>query len=186
MNALEPLITDAGLAAVFNAQNDGVKATIAEIALGSSGYEPESSQTALQSEEIRHSIAGGSAVSDHQIHLTAVADGSDEFWVREVGFILEDGTLLAVWSHPDTPLAFKSARVDLLLAFDLLLKALPADSVTVEVTGDLSLFYGEEFARVTKSYIRTLRVVKSLINAREDHAAAINQLSREILGTDLV
>ena len=128
---LTPVITSAGLNAIWNAQHDGLEATIAEIALGEAGWTPDNSATALKDEKRRIPVAGA-RVNETQIHLTGVEDGTAEYWVREVGFYLADGTLLAIWSAAEQALAYKSAGVDLLLAFDLVLTALPADSVTVD------------------------------------------------------
>ncbi|HHG4777640.1 TPA: phage tail protein [Pseudomonas aeruginosa] len=146
MTALIPIITTKGLAAVWNAQNDGMAAKITHIALGSNGYTPNKGQLSLQAEKARYPIADGQRVTDTQIHVTALADDAREFWVKEVGFYLENGTLFAVWSAAE-PLAYKSAAVPLLLGFDLALEALPANSVTVVGTGaNLSLAaWGEQF-----------------------------------------
>ncbi|MBB3141214.1 phage tail-collar fiber domain-containing protein [Halomonas organivorans] len=148
MTALVPVITTAGLAAVFNAESDGLEARITHIALGDNGRQPSKDEFSLVNERRLIPVADGERVDDHQIHVTAVVDDPDapEFWVREVGFMLADGTMLAVWS--DTrPLAYVSNNVPLLLAFDLRLDALPAESVTVVGTGaDLSLAaWGEQY-----------------------------------------
>lgn len=132
---LQPVILEAGLAAVWRATNDGLAAQITHIALGDAGYEPVQSQVGMRSERARYPIADGDRVSPSQIHLTALADGDAEFWVREVGFLLADGTVFAVWSHPTRALAYKAAGVALLLAYDLELTAVPAGSVVVESTG---------------------------------------------------
>lgn len=161
--ALIPVITNKGLAAVFNAQNDGVSAKITHIGLGQHGRTPSKNELALVSEKMRIPIADGERVSDHQIHLTALADDEKEFWVKEVGFFLEDGTMLAVWSSTQ-PLAYKSAMVPLLLGFDLALEALPAQSVTVEGTGaDLSLAaYADKFiSNATHSIQAQIGVIKN-------------------------
>ena len=130
---LNPIITKIGIKAVFNAQSDGLEARIKEIALGDTGWAPDDSASALKSEKHRIPILGGESISNSQIHLTAVEDGTSlEYWVREIGFYLADGTLLAIWSDPEQPLAHKSAGIDLLLAFDLVLSALPANSVTID------------------------------------------------------
>ncbi|MGM0535545.1 MAG: phage tail protein [Pseudomonadota bacterium] len=147
MTALVPIITLDGINAVFNAQGDGVAARITHIALGDHGRAPDPGESALVNERRRIPIADGERTGDQQIHVTGVVDGDGpEFWVREVGFVLDDGTLLALWS--DTrPLAYVSNSVPLLLAFDLRLEALPAESVTVEGTGaNLSLAaWGEQY-----------------------------------------
>lgn len=153
-NALIPVITTRGLAAVFNGQNTGVNAEITHIALGDHGRTPSKNEVGLVSEKMRIPIADGERIDEHQIHVTGLADGDKEFWVREIGFILADGTMLAVWSDTD-PLAYKSAEVPLLLAFDLALEALPADSVIIKSTGaNLSLAaWGEQLAAVAAANV---------------------------------
>ena len=137
--ALKPIVTKAGLKAVINASHDGLRAQISHVALGDGGYEPDNSATALKSERNRIAITQGTPITPTQIHITAVENGESEYWVREIGFILADETLLAVWSHPTQALAFKAGNVDLLLAFDMVLSALPADSIIVDGTGNLDL-----------------------------------------------
>lgn len=155
MTALIPTITDSGLRAVLAADNTGLDAVISHIALGNQAHTPDRSQTTLQNEQMRMTVASGSRVGDHQIHLEALAQGDGDFWVREVGFFLATGELLAVWSDPDTPLAYKAPGQDLLLAFDLSLSALPAESVTVEVTGPaLNLYLATELVRLANAHVR--------------------------------
>ncbi|MDV5387689.1 phage tail-collar fiber domain-containing protein [Pseudomonas juntendi] len=129
--ALKPLITKAGLAAIWNATSTGLQAEIAYIGLGSQGYTPTVDQKTLRAQVVKYPIAGGEKLSNSLIHLTALADDDKAFWVREVGIYFADGTLFAVWSSPDTPLTYKAAGTELLMAYDLSLEALPADSVTI-------------------------------------------------------
>lgn len=144
---LQPVITQAGLAAIFRATNDGLSAQITHIVLGSTGYTPVQTQTALRSKKGTYPISDGQKLSSTQLHLTAVADDAAEYWVREVGFLLADGTLLAVWSDPVQALAYKSPNAELLLAYDLSLAALPANSVTINSTGaGLNLTLSEQLA----------------------------------------
>lgn len=137
--SLTPIITTAGLQAVLSATNDGLQAKISHVALGDIGWSPNNSATRLKAEKNRVAVSNGTRIQPTQIHVTAVENGSTEYWVREVGFILDDGTLFAIWSHPTQALAWKAAGVDLLLAFDMLLSALPADSVTIDGTGGVNL-----------------------------------------------
>jgi len=135
---LQPVITKAGLAAILRADNTGIAAQITHIALGTQGYTPSADQKSLIAQTAKYPIAGGERLSSTLLHLTALADDGRAFWVREIGFLLSDGTLLAVWSDPTTPLTYKSATTDLLLAYDLSLAALPADSVTI-ISNDAGL-----------------------------------------------
>lgn len=180
---LEPVILDVGLSALFNQTQDGFAARITHIALGDDGHTPSRSQTGLRRERARYPVADGRKVSPNQIHVTALADGPESFWVREVGFVLEDGTFLAVWSHPTQILAYKAAYVDLLLAYDLNLQALPADSVTVVSTGaNLSLVLAEELAGVATGHISLLRrqvALQDRVDALEDGRSAIAYLLGE-------
>ncbi|MFW1108928.1 phage tail-collar fiber domain-containing protein [Vibrio parahaemolyticus] len=162
-NALIPVITTRGLAAVFNAQNTGLAAEITHIVLGDNGRTPSKNEVGLVNERMRIPIADGERIDDHQIHVVGVADGDKEFWVREIGFILSDGTMLAVWSDTN-PLAYKSAEVPLLLAFDLVLAALPANSVNIISTGaGLSLAaYADKFISNATATISTqAKVIKN-------------------------
>lgn len=151
---LLPTMLEVGLNAIWRTSNDGVSAQITHIALGDTGYAPNQGQAGLRSERVRYPVADGKRISSHQVHLTALADGNVEFWVREIGFFLADGTCLAVWSDPLKPLAYKAPGVDLLLAYDLTLSAVPADSVTVQSTGaGLSLAMAEEYAVLATAII---------------------------------
>lgn len=132
--ALKPLITKAGLAAIWNATSTGLQAEIAYIGLGDQGFTPTVDQTALRGLVAQYPVAGGEKLSSSLIHLTALADDGKAFWVRSVGFYLADGTLFAVWSSTGDPLTFKPAAGEILLAYDLSLEALPADSVTIVST----------------------------------------------------
>jgi hypothetical protein len=139
-SAFKPVITQAGITAVFNATNSGLEANIVSVALGDLGWEPSASATKLKREKRRVPVGNGDQLSPNQIHITAIEDGTQAgYWVREVGFYLEDGTLLAIWSHPTQPLAYKAPGVDLLLAFDIVLSALPANSINVIGNGTVNL-----------------------------------------------
>ncbi|CAE7405611.1 J [Symbiodinium microadriaticum] len=169
-----------GLQAVFNADSNGLQAVISEIALGDQGYDPAvdgdgyATQTALQNEIERFPLADSDAVPPYQIDLSFIADGANEYWVREIGFYLDDGTLLAVWSDAAQTLAYKSAAVPLVLGFELVLASLPANSVTVQTTGgNLELVMTREIAVIGTAIARrqemtTTQQVADLIAAHSD------------------
>lgn len=145
--ALIPVITRAGLAAVRNAQGTGLQATITAIAVGRGtasgssyvGYAPTGAETALKSEQARvpllsGSQLGGAAGSDpigFRVLGRVPAGGS--YPINEVGFILGDGTLFALWSDPAFPVAFATTLADIDLAFDLFLQQLPTGSLAITV-----------------------------------------------------
>lgn len=174
MKALVPVITAAGRSAVLAASNDGLQATITHLAFGSGAYDPAGDETALENEIVRVPIAGGSRVGDFTLHMTGLLDGTEEFWVRECGIILSDGTLLAVYSDPATPLAYKTDGVPIVMAFDLTMAALPADAITVEA-GDvsLSIIFSAEFAKLGTAIQDTMR-------HQIDDLATIRDMQRQI------
>lgn len=160
--ALQPVITKAGLSAIWRQDNTGVAAQITHVVVGTAGYTPVNTQTALRAQVAKFPISDGKKLSTTLLHVTALADGPLAIWVREIGFLLSDGTLLAVWSSAGDPLAFKPADADLLLAYDLSLTALPPDSVTITSTGaGLNLTLSEELAALASVQIaEMLRGVK--------------------------
>lgn len=145
MEQFTPLITQAGLNAAVNAKANGFTIDISAIAVGTSGYTPSRSQTRLQGEKNRVAIAGGQVVGDGQFHITGHFIDDAEYAVREVGFYLADGTLFAVWSHPQNVLFYQTPIAQIVQGFDLLLSAAPVDAITINTTGDLTLFYAGEF-----------------------------------------
>ncbi|WPO31304.1 phage tail protein [Pseudomonas sp. BO3-4] len=180
--ALQPQITKAGLAAIWNATSTGLSAEISHIGLGSAGYTPSADQKTLRAQVVKYPISGGEKLSSTLIHLTAVADDAAAFWVREVGFYLSNGTLLAVWSHATEALTYKSANTELLLAYDLSLEALPADSVTINTTSaGLNLTMAEPMAAMATAMIaeqlRNLQQGDRLTEEERRQTVAGNQIA---------
>ena len=139
-DALVPVITNAGLAAVANAQGSGLLATIAAIGVGTGsngkGYAPSNQATALQSEVLRVPLLSGSRLDPIGFRVLARIPSSSapaSYIIQEVGFYLDTGVLLALWSSIDFPLAAKTGLADVDLAFDLLLQQLPVASMAISV-----------------------------------------------------
>lgn len=153
---LKPTITTAGLQAVFNAENNGLSAKITAIALGDTGYAPTQDRTALTTERSRVPIASGSMASPTQAHMTVMEDTDKDFWVREVGFFLEDGTLFAVYSDASKVLAYKSPDVALILAFDLAITGVPSGAITIVDQGlDINILFAPELAKMGAAQINS-------------------------------
>lgn len=154
MSELQPVITKAGLSAVWRKDKTGLAAEITHVVIGTEGYTPANTQTALRKQVAVYPISDGETLSSTLLHVTAVADGPQAIWVREIGYLLSDGTLFAVWSHPTDVLAYKPAENKLLLAYDLSLTALPPGSVTITSTGaGLNLTLSEELAAMASASI---------------------------------
>jgi len=126
-------ITDAGRAALVNAENSGTApVTISEIALGSGQYTPTESQTALTNEFKRIDTISGEVVSDDTINVVLKDESSDDYQVGEFGLYTNGGVLFAVYSQPsaDGWVAEKFAGSSFLLAVDVVLETLDATSLT--------------------------------------------------------
>lgn len=182
---LQPVITKKGLSAIWSTSNAGLSAEITHIALGTSGYTPTSEQSGLRAQVAKYPIAGGERLSESLIHLTALADGPAAFWVREIGFLLADGTLLAVWSHPTEALTYKPANTDLLLAYDLSLAALPADSVTIlSSPAGLNLSVAAPLAAMASALVgeqlRNLKQQDQISDLARQQESTSEQMSRQL------
>ncbi|MBD1582498.1 phage tail-collar fiber domain-containing protein [Pseudoalteromonas sp. S16_S37] len=151
MNNYTPIITQAGLNAAVNAKTNGINIHIAEVAVGTQGYEPTRQQVALKALKNKVPVTGGNNLGDGQFHITAKFTSDSEYAVREVGFYLADGTLFAVWSHPSDVLFYQTPLAQVIQGFDLVLSAVPVDNIEVNNSGDLNLFLGEEFMGITLS-----------------------------------
>ena len=151
-------LTDAGIREAFDRSSNQLKLAIDAIALGDAGWSPTSSATRLRNERQRLAVVGGGETGDRQLHVTALADGDDEYWIREAAAISDLGTVVGIWSDRDLVLGYKSSQAPFFAAFDLALDPMPANSVTVYVSGpNLSLFYAPEFAVLSTAIARLAR-----------------------------
>jgi hypothetical protein len=188
VNPVQPTVTQAGLAAIFNAQSTGVEFALTHIAFGTAQYVPDGSETALQAEKVRVTIAGGGRISPTQIQIYAIAQAvaGSPFFVGEVGFFGDDGTtLLAVYSSTATPNLFLSDTVSTSVSYALGLAALPASSVTVTIDPSASaalLLIGEHVAEADPhpQYVQKVNGV-----AFYDPTLAFND-GAQIIGDDLL
>ncbi|KKE83080.1 phage tail protein [Pseudoalteromonas luteoviolacea] len=164
---LQPVITSAGLAAVFRAQQSGFKAKITKIGIGSGVHQVDENTTNLKAERYRLDIdCAEYDEANKQLHLTVRDDSKvadDGFFVNEVGFYTEEEVngqirhvLFAVYSAAD-PIAYKSNDIDLLLAFDLTLTGVPGDAITIIDKGvDFNILIAPELAKMARSQIMNM------------------------------
>jgi hypothetical protein len=151
------IITRIGLEKAMQASEQGVSFSITHIGVGLNGYIPDKTMMTLQNEFKRVELSGGKQVASNQIHLTALFDGGEEIKGRELGFYLTDGTLFAIESHPTKLVMFKGASSKVIEAFDLVLDGVPPNSITVDSTGDLSLYFADSFAVMGIAQINNMR-----------------------------
>lgn len=134
---LNPIITEAGLQAVFNAQNSGLELQLTHIAFGGGAYEPVGNETALMNELKRVAIAGGARITPSQIRVSAIwEDAIVEAAIQEVGFYA-GAVLFAILSRAiGGPYVYKTKDSGLVFSYDWKLSSVPAGSVTVVIDPD--------------------------------------------------
>lgn len=136
-DTLNITLTDAGMAAVAAAHGQGLAAKITHVAVGDSGHIPSAAATALVSEKARVALTAGGALGANQVLLQGLFPaGGAEFFIREMGYFLEDGTLLGVWSDPVTPLGWLGGTTPWFFKFAFAWTALPDNSITVVIADD--------------------------------------------------
>ncbi|MBO9465486.1 phage tail protein [Tropicibacter sp. R15_0] len=171
---IQPVITDAGLNAILSASSQGLEGNITHMAFGDgggAGYEPGTGADGLRNERLRVAVGGGERTGPATITVQGHLQASPEFWVREVSFVLDDGTHLAIWSDEATPLMFKTAAGEVVVAFTLALSGLPDNSVNVVATGpDVNVIFDREFALVIANQAKITRQQFHLVEEfRKEH-----------------
>lgn len=132
-----------GQAALFNATNTGVDLTLTHIQVGSGNRvpattgEPFAFVSALLSPRQFSPIASGAAVGQNQIRMSAIFAGASAFNIAEVGLWAgqpggSGSVLVAYWSKATGVLAAKSAGVDFIFSFDMVVNTdFPAARLTI-------------------------------------------------------
>lgn len=127
MAALIFTVTDAGRAALRNAQGDGTHAvriayaTVTATAFTSGQAVPDEIKRII-------SLAGGATAAD-TIHVTISDASKDVYTVRGFGFYLADGTLFASYGQADV-IVEKSAGAVMLLACDVQFASVSGSQIT--------------------------------------------------------
>ena len=124
MAAASMLITQAGLAEIINAEQNGTTPVVlTQVAFGTGQYEASVGTTALEAEFKRLTAIAGGAIGDNRLHVSVRDDSADAYTVYEVGIYTDSGTLFAVCSRASIAEAF--------MAIDLELTNINPDSVTI-------------------------------------------------------
>lgn len=211
MSQISPVITSAGLGSIWNATQDGFEAKITHVGVGLSGYTPSHEQESLQQEVGRFPVIDGGKVNDNQLYIysqidnegldASLLDENGGFWIKEIGFYLEDGTLFAVHSVGESgvPEAYKSQSTALDINYQLALDAIPSGSVTVVNTGvrfdpSMRKSMAELLSRFDKYPSLTPEDAGKVLVADADGKYSLKRISLNIendflqlkLGTDIV
>ncbi|WIX33325.1 hypothetical protein QO259_01310 [Salinicola sp. JS01] len=190
-------ITDAGRAALIDADHDGTTAlTLSEIGFGRGRYTPSADQTALREPIKRLASMAGQAVAADTLHVSVQDESSDTYAVGEIGLFTDTGVLFAVYSQSEWIIE-KAAPSTLLLATDLVVESLDVSSITfgdaaflnppatTEVAGVLELATQAEVdagsdarrgvvPRTLKAFIDKVLAAYATLKQLNDHAASRN------------
>ena len=137
--ALQFVITNAGRAAIAQVGGAFGPVTLPKIAIGSGGYTPLATRTALQTEIKRLDPSGSSVPVPGTIHLTAQDDSADSYSVKEIGLYTNNNVLFAVYSQTSVILT-KGSTASALFAMDFVMTNVPAGTVVV---GDSGFSYAQ-------------------------------------------
>lgn len=156
-----PVITEAGFNAALAAKTGGFAVDITHVAVGDAGYSVatnslgRTTQAALSQERQRVAIQDAREVGGGQTDISFVVDGPGDYYVREVGFFLDDGTLFAVASHPTQALIWKSEISRAALALELVFAAVDPASIKIVSAGPpLQLLMTREIATLSTFAMR--------------------------------
>ena len=124
MSGFQITITDAGRAALINAQNNGTVAfVLSQVGVSTQHVAANlTGLTQLPNERKRLATMAGDVVADDTLHVTIRDEGDDAYAVHAFGIYTSAGVLFAVYSQPE-PILEKSAAAMLLLAVDARLVA---------------------------------------------------------------
>jgi len=134
-STINPVITDAGLAAAISADGAGISLQITHVALGAGSYTPTGLETALVDRRETVTISSGSVGVGGSFNLSVLfgANAGAAYEATEIGFYAGNpdsgGTLFAVHSSA-TSIVYRST-LDFLAQFALTLAAVPEGSVSV-------------------------------------------------------
>ena len=164
---LSLIITDAGRAALVNAEHTGTDpVVITAIALGSGLWSPTPGATRLKSEIKRVSTFGGMAVSSDTIHVTIQDDSTAAYSLGEFGLYTDTGILFAIHSGSSVILEKSSAGI-LLLSADIVLTGDDAANIVIQGDGFSLPPASETVAGVVEL------ATQSEVNAGSDNRRAI-------------
>ncbi len=127
---LEITVTNAGRAAIVNAQNTGTApVTITQIGLSGTAVTPLPTATALAGEFKRVASIAGEVVANDTIHVTLTDSSGDAYTLRSIGLYLADGTLFAIYGQAG-PVLEKTAQSIAALSVDVIFADIAAASLT--------------------------------------------------------
>lgn len=146
-NYFNPVFTDVGRTAAADDTGQGLQTIITHVVMGDGKYSVRdaegvalnlaSSATALQNELLRAEVYSGGSPSPGALNLVAevskAIDSDPQFFISEVGFLNDDGILVAIWSSDLMNLGFRGDIMTWYLSLGLVWVDLPGEMFTVQV-----------------------------------------------------
>ena len=127
---LEITVTNAGRAAIVNAQNTGTApVTITQIGLSGTAVTPLPTATALTGEFKRVASIAGEVVAVDTIHVTLTDSTGDAYTLRSFGLYLADGTLFAIYGQAG-PVLEKTTQSIAAMSIDVIFADIAAAAIT--------------------------------------------------------
>ena len=104
------IVTDAGLAALINAQHSGTTPiVITHLKLGSAQWRADASATNLKNVTKTFDVQYGGTVDAHTIQVAAIDQSEEQYVAYEMGIFTKDGTLFAIATSDSDPIIQKHA-----------------------------------------------------------------------------
>jgi len=133
---LDITVTNAGRAALVNAQNTGTDpVTITEVGLSQTAVVPAVTDIALAGEFKRVAGVAGEVVADDTIHINMVDSTADVYSLRSFALYLDDGTMFAIYGQVD-PILEKTVQS---------IGALSIDAIFADIAAALLTFGNANF-----------------------------------------
>ena len=126
------IVTEAGIAALVNAQKNGTRAVeLSSVAFGTGKYQATEQQNALVEPFKTLTTLSGGWTGDNTIHVTVRDTDIETYTVYEVGLFTDEGVLFAVYSQ-DTPIIQKANNSTVMLSLDIVILAATEGDIVVK------------------------------------------------------
>ena len=192
-STINPVITDAGLAAAIAADGDGLSLQITHVALGAGSYTPTGLETALVNRRETVTISSGSVGVGGTFNLSVLfgENTGAAYEAKEIGFFAGNpasgGVLFAVHSSA-TSIVYRST-LDFLAQFALTLAAVPEGSVSVLIDPAAAILHAliqehKEEANPHPGYTTSEQALTLAEDVLQDHLDATNPHTQYIATTD--
>ena len=142
---------------------------ITHIAIGAAGYDVpmgastgRSPATALRDEKNRVEVQDVRTVAPNQKDLSFVVQPTEGYYIREIGFFLEGGTLYAIAAHATLALDYASPTTRNLFALEYVIEDGDEGSINIVSNGPpLNLLMTEELAILGRlGFINALQTMR--------------------------